>query len=76
MSALGLDEMIARSPQDYVRIATRLAGDPGRLAGLRAGLRRRMAASPRMAHAGLARAVEDAYRAMWRRWCGGEINPS
>jgi predicted O-linked N-acetylglucosamine transferase (SPINDLY family) len=29
-----------------------------------------MRGSPLMDHAGLARAIEGAYREMWRRWCG------
>lgn len=45
LSAVGLDEMIARTPEEYERIAVDLAKDEARLAALRAGLRHRMATS-------------------------------
>ncbi len=69
LSAVGLDELVAATPADYVAKAAALAGDLDRLEAMRAGLRDRMAASPLCDQAGLARAVEDAYRTMWRRWC-------
>jgi predicted O-linked N-acetylglucosamine transferase (SPINDLY family) len=43
---VGLGELCARTLDDYVGIAARLAADPGRIAELRAGLRARMQASP------------------------------
>jgi predicted O-linked N-acetylglucosamine transferase (SPINDLY family) len=43
---LGLEEFCARSVDDYVAIAAKLAGDPARIASLRAGMRERMKASP------------------------------
>ncbi|MGO8748859.1 MAG: tetratricopeptide repeat protein [Thermoguttaceae bacterium] len=46
LSNLGLTETIAHDLHEYVEIAVSLAGDLPRLAGLRAGLRERMAASP------------------------------
>jgi predicted O-linked N-acetylglucosamine transferase (SPINDLY family) len=69
LSNLGLPELIARSPDDYVRIAVQLAGDPERLQTLRQGLRQRMAASPLMDAARFTRHLEAAYRQMWKRWC-------
>ncbi|MEX0676317.1 MAG: tetratricopeptide repeat protein [Pirellulales bacterium] len=66
---LGLDDLIARSSDDYVRIASGLAGDLPRLAEMRCGLRARMSASPLMDAAGFARYVEHGYRQMWRAWC-------
>ena len=46
LSNVGLTETIARDLDEYVELAVSLAGDLPRLAGLRAGLRARMAASP------------------------------
>ncbi|MGD1277623.1 MAG: tetratricopeptide repeat protein [Tepidisphaeraceae bacterium] len=69
LSTLGLNDLIAQSPQQYVQIAERLAGDWDALAALRAGLRDRMRQSPLMDAAPFAREVEAAYRQMWRRWC-------
>ncbi len=66
---LGLPELIARTPEEYVRIAAELAKDVPRLAALRSGLRERMRASPLMDAPRFARNVEAAYRAMWRKWC-------
>ncbi len=65
---LGLPELIAASPEQYVRIAAELAGDLPRLADLRATLRQRMGASPLMDAPRFARNVEAAYQAMWRRF--------
>jgi len=42
----GLPELIARDPDDYVRIAAELAGDLPRLAALRTGMRQRLLDSP------------------------------
>ncbi|WP_445681830.1 O-linked N-acetylglucosamine transferase, SPINDLY family protein [Radicibacter daui] len=46
LSRLGLEELVAASPQDYITVARALAADRVRLADLRAGLRSRMARSP------------------------------
>jgi predicted O-linked N-acetylglucosamine transferase (SPINDLY family) len=66
---LDLPELIAETPQDFVRIAVGLARDLPRLSSLRAGLRQRMQASPLMDARRFARNVEAAYRSMWQRWC-------
>jgi protein O-GlcNAc transferase len=65
---VGLDELIAVTPEDYVRIATALAGDSTRLAALRAGLREQMRRSPLMDAQGCTRRMEAAYREMWDKW--------
>jgi protein O-GlcNAc transferase len=66
----GLPELIAESPEEYVRIAAELAGDLPRLEELCGGLRARMMASPLMEAPRFARDMEAAYRQMWRTWCG------
>jgi len=68
LSAVGLPELIARTPEQYVEIAVGLASDLPRLAALRAGLRERVGRSPLGDGAGLAAAIEAAYREMWHNW--------
>jgi predicted O-linked N-acetylglucosamine transferase (SPINDLY family) len=68
---LGLPELIAQDARQYVDTAVQLARDLPRLAGLRAGLRARFAASPLMDYAAFAHALESSYRAMWRNWLAG-----
>jgi predicted O-linked N-acetylglucosamine transferase (SPINDLY family) len=63
----GLTELIARSPDEYVRAAISLAGDHARLAALRGELRDRLRASPLLDAVAFARAVEEAFDAMWER---------
>ncbi|MEX2454707.1 MAG: tetratricopeptide repeat protein [Rhodospirillaceae bacterium] len=69
LATLGLDELVAESPSDYVRVASALAGDTARLAGLRATLRDRVYDSALCDGEGFARALEGLYRTAWRRWC-------
>ncbi|CAA7625970.1 glycosyltransferase family 41 protein [Magnetospirillum sp. SS-4] len=71
MAPLGLGELIAGSPDAYVDICEGLAADPDRLTRLRAGLRRRIEASPLCDARRRAGQIERAYRAVWRRWCIG-----
>lgn len=66
---LGLEELVAGTPEQYLRIVSALARDLDRLASLRATLRSRMLASPLMDGGRFAQDVESAYREMWRTWC-------
>lgn len=69
LHSIGHPEWIAHSEQEYIAKAAQLAGDTGRLASLRAGLRGEMERSPLLDEAGFARKVEAAYREMWKIWC-------
>jgi protein O-GlcNAc transferase len=69
LSNIGLPELLAETPRQYVEIALALARDVARLSEIRAGLRERMESSPLRDAAGFARDVEAAYRKMWRKWC-------
>lgn len=69
LSNIGLPELVATNEEHYVRIAGELAADLPRLSQLRSTLRARMEKSPLMDAPRLARAVEAAYRQMWRKWC-------
>ncbi|HEX6766984.1 MAG TPA: tetratricopeptide repeat protein [Polyangiaceae bacterium] len=66
---LGLPELIARTPDEYVERAVALAKDRSKLAALRAGLRARMESSPLMDSKRFTENVEAAYRSLWRRYC-------
>jgi predicted O-linked N-acetylglucosamine transferase (SPINDLY family) len=70
MTNLGLaDRFVARSPEEFTRLAVQCADDLDGLAKLRATLRERLRASPLMDAPRFARHFEHALRAMWRRWC-------
>jgi predicted O-linked N-acetylglucosamine transferase (SPINDLY family) len=69
LTALGLEGLVARTPDEYVEIAVRLAGNVERLAHERATLRERLLTSPMGDAHQYTRAVEDAYRVLWERWC-------
>ena len=72
LATLGLSDWIATSPEDYVRLAVRCTEDRESIAELRRTLRGRMRASPLVDELQFARDVEDAYRRMWRAWCGSK----
>jgi predicted O-linked N-acetylglucosamine transferase (SPINDLY family) len=69
LSSVGLAELAAKTPEEYLRTAAQLAADVSRLKELRESLRQRMRNSPLMDAPRFARHVEAAYRMMWRRWC-------
>jgi predicted O-linked N-acetylglucosamine transferase (SPINDLY family) len=64
-----LPELIATTPDEYVRIASALASDLEHLAELRGTLRDRLKRSVFMDGAGFARDLESAYRNVWRSYC-------
>ncbi len=72
LSVAGLADFVAQTPEQYLKIALFLAAVSPRKPQLRAELRRTLAASPLMDEAGLVRDVENAYREMWRAWCGAQ----
>ncbi len=72
LHALKLDQLVARTPEEYVDIAVGLAADPDRISALRATLRDRVAQSPLCDGRLFARRFERMLRAMWRRWCRQE----
>ncbi|HSV15791.1 MAG TPA: tetratricopeptide repeat protein [Tepidisphaeraceae bacterium] len=71
LSNVGLMDLVARSPDEYVEIARKLANDRARLAELRATLRDRLRASPLMDWSGFVRGLEARYREMWIEWVRG-----
>ncbi len=59
LSAIGLPELAAEDADGYARIAVELARDRARLAALRSGMRKRMAASSLMDVGGFTRQLEQ-----------------
>lgn len=70
LTAVGLGELIATDRDSYIEIAVSLAGDIPGMESLRLGLRERMASSPLCDCPRFTRSLEEAYRTMWRTWCG------
>jgi protein O-GlcNAc transferase len=68
LTTLGMPELAAHSQEQFVQIASALAGDLPRLVQLRKTLRQRLRASPLMDAPRFARNIEAAYRDMWRKW--------
>jgi predicted O-linked N-acetylglucosamine transferase (SPINDLY family) len=69
LTAAGLGELIAASPESFVARAAELAHDRARLATLRAGLRDRVARSTLCDGPTYMRSLEDLWRTLWRAWC-------
>lgn len=70
LAAAGLEAWIARSAEEFVRIAAERAADVQALATLRAAMRERLAASPLLDAPAFARKFGDALLAMWREKAG------
>jgi protein O-GlcNAc transferase len=69
LTNVGLPEIIAQTPEEYLLIASKLATNPARLDALRASLRNQMRSSPLTDGGRFAKDIEAAYRDAWRRWC-------
>ncbi len=69
MTTVGLPQFIADTPEEYIEKAAALAMNRALLTALRNRLRGMVAASALCNHRLFTRQVEDAYRAMWGRWC-------
>jgi predicted O-linked N-acetylglucosamine transferase (SPINDLY family) len=68
LRSVGLPELIAETPEQYVARAVEWAGNPDKLAELRGQLRQRVKASPLCDGKAFTHGLEEAYRTMWRRW--------
>ncbi|MBV8211035.1 MAG: tetratricopeptide repeat protein [Burkholderiaceae bacterium] len=71
LETIGHPEWVARNEGDYIQSVLRVASDVAALNGLRMGLRDSVRGSRLCQEANFTRALESAYRAMWRRWCAG-----
>jgi len=72
LSTIGLPELVAFAPDDYVRLAVALAHDGDRLDGLRANLRTKMAASPLCDGEKFGQGFAVLMRDIWRDWCSAK----
>jgi len=71
LHAIGLDDWVAQDDEEYVALALRRAVDLQALAQLRRGMRVRITTSPAGNLDRYTRAVEAAYREMWRAYLNG-----
>jgi predicted O-linked N-acetylglucosamine transferase (SPINDLY family) len=71
LEMLGLSDLVAFDPHQYVENARRLAADPARIAAIRESLRHRLRATPLIDAGRFARILEAALAGMWRAWCDG-----
>lgn len=69
LAAVGLNDLVGNTVDDYTAIAAALGKAPARLASLRAGLRDRMARSVLCDSAAYARRWESALRGIWSGRC-------
>jgi len=69
LTQVGMTELIASSVQEYVRIASFLAGNRQRLTDFHQTLRSTMARSALCDSASFTHSMEAAYRVMWQAWC-------
>ncbi len=76
LSNMGLAELVASSPGQYVQIATGLMKDEARRTGLRRTLRQRVQASPVMDAPRFARNFQSILRTMWKRYCSPSSEPN
>jgi protein O-GlcNAc transferase len=69
LHAVGLDDWIVRTEDEYIAKVTAMVADLDSLAELRKTLRQRVRASPLCDGAGFTQGLEDLFRDMWRTWC-------
>jgi protein O-GlcNAc transferase len=69
LSTVGLADLIAANPDDYVAILQRLIEAPAMLNQIRQGLRTSVDRSVLQDSRTFTRQLEELYRGMWRDWC-------
>jgi len=69
LNNIGLDELIAGSPEIYVEKSTELAGNLKALAKLRVSLRDKMRQSSLTNPSLFTKSLEQVYRDIWIKWC-------
>jgi predicted O-linked N-acetylglucosamine transferase (SPINDLY family) len=69
LTALGLDELVADTPEKYIKVAQKLAENHEKLTDLRNSLRTRMESSQLCDGKAFADKMEHVYRELWQGWC-------
>lgn len=69
MHSVGLPELVANTPKEFVACAQRLSADLPALSALRGALRDKLRGSVAMDGARFAKHFEAALRGAWREWC-------
>ena len=69
LTNVGLQELIALDPEEYMKIAVSLAGNPAELQNIRRKLRPGMAASPICNGPRFTRNLENSFHDMFAEWC-------
>jgi predicted O-linked N-acetylglucosamine transferase (SPINDLY family) len=72
LRAVGLEDLVTHSLDEYEALALRLANDPHRLAALKARLAANRDTTPLFDTAAYTRHLEAAYLSMWERHARGE----
>src|SRR5262249_3848399 len=73
LTTVGLPELAADSPEQFVGIARNLAKDPPPLVWLRSTVRDRLRRSPLLIAKGFTRNLESELRRAWKMWCAGKL---
>ena len=76
LRAVGLDELVTHSLEEYEALALKLARDPSCLASLRDRLARNRNTFPLFDTERVTRQIESAYTMMWERYQRGEVPKS
>ena len=75
LKLVGLADMVADSPEQYIKAAEFLAGIVDKIPDLRNNVRQALRSSAYMDERGFMRELEAAYRDMWRSWCRARNTP-
>ncbi|KAL8254661.1 hypothetical protein R6Q59_032882 [Mikania micrantha] len=73
LNAVGLGHLVAKTEDEYIRLAIQLASDVKALSNLRMDLRNLMSKSALCNGSKFITGLESAYRDMWRGYCKGNI---
>jgi predicted O-linked N-acetylglucosamine transferase (SPINDLY family) len=73
LAAIGLSELITRSPEEYERLAVRLANTPIELMNLRQKLSKNRLTQPLFDTPRFVKNLEKAYQRMWATFQAGEV---